>query len=124
MTQKLLPECKKLNLKNQQNDDSKCATNHVDKIHDVLTQGSKIMDQVMTNMLELGCSVPSMATHYNKSMQYVLKNPKEVKVLIGSTDSPDQKTFLEKPCRKLYLDLVKSHYKKINSFKIHKDCSQ
>ena len=81
MSEKILLSCRKLNLKNDQNDDSKCASKNVDMIHDVLTQDSKFMDQVMTNMFELGCSMLSMATHY-KSMQYILKNPKDVKVLI------------------------------------------
>ena len=116
MSEKILLSCRKLNLKNDQNDDSKCASKNVDMIHDVLTQDSKFMDQVMTNMFELGCSMLSMATHY-KTMQYILKNPKDVKVLIGSPGSSDQRSFLEKPSSKAYLDLVKSHYKKSSSFK-------
>ena len=61
MSAKSLASHRRMNLKNDQNDDSKCASKNVDMIHDVLTQDSKFMDQVMTNMFELGCSMLSMA---------------------------------------------------------------
>ena len=61
MSAKILASCRKLNLKNDQNEDSKCVSKNVDMIYDVLTQDSKFMDQVMTNMVELGCSMLSMA---------------------------------------------------------------